>query len=176
MKKSFIISLLSAFLILVLSSCSDDNADIVQSYPTAEEAASLCGIDTVDFVPEGYKAVSFNSVYGFVFETEYKANEILETDDEMSGIAVLRIADAQYKVSNLSGFANTVSADVYTYEDEREFEIKTRDGVYMAEWKQSVGGKECNISYTVFGNGYDKPKDALSNYKMMLEELLNYLS
>ena len=175
MKKTLLLTLLSAFLILFLSSCSNDSEDIVKSYPTAEEAASACGIETVSFVPEGYKAVSYNTVYGFVFETEYKANEIANTDDEMAGIAVLRIADADYKVSNLSGFALAGSADVYTYEDEREFEIKTREGVYMTEWTQNIGDKTCNISYTVFGNGSTDPKDALFNYKMMLEELLEYL-
>lgn len=173
MKKRIFIALMSALLLLTVSSCADKKADdIVISYETPADAAGACGLTAIDFVPEGYNVLSYNSVFGFVYETEYISEKINDTEDEMSGLAVLRVVDSQYNVSNLSGFLDTASAEIYTTEDGKEFEIKTRDGVYMCEWNQTLGDSECNISYTVFGNGFESKDEALDNYKDMLDELL----
>lgn len=177
MKQKIIFTIFAAITILFSASCSDTNEDIIKYHKTATEAAEVCGIKAVEFIPEGYEVLSYKSVYGVVFEAEfapYEKNRDAQSD--MAQIAVFRIADAKHNVTNLSGFSNTVSSGIYSHIDGREFEIMTRDGVYMCEWKEAFGEKECNISYTVFGNDMYANKDALENYKTMLCELLEHLN
>ncbi len=177
MKQKNVLAIFAAITVLFLAGCRQKAADIIEYHKTAAEAAQICGIETVDFVPSGYEVLSYNSVYGFVFETEFKPLENPEqAENEMAQIAVLRIADAKYNVTNLSGFADTVSCGIYNHSDGREFEIKTRNGIYMSEWKQTIGEKDCNISYTVFGSELSENEEAFETYKTMLCELLDYLS
>ncbi|MBE6623718.1 MAG: hypothetical protein E7621_06015 [Ruminococcaceae bacterium] len=177
MKQKIILAVLAAITIFFSASCTDTDTDIINYYKTAFEAAEVCGIETVDFIPAGYEVLSYNSVYGFVFEAEFKPLETPEpAENDMAQIAVLRIADAEYNVTNLSGFADAVSCGIYTHSDGSEFEIKTRNGVYMSEWKQTVGETDCNISYSVFGSELSENEDAFNTYKTMLSELLDYLN
>ena len=177
MKRKIILAVLAAITVLFLAGCGQKAADIIEYHKTAAEAAQICGIEAVDFVPSGYEVLSYNSVYGFVFEAEFKPLENpQQSQNEMAEIAVLRIADAKYNVTNLSGFADTVSCGIYTHSDSREFEIKTRNGVYMSEWKQTIGKIDCNISYTVFGSEFSENKEAFETYITMLCELLDFVN
>ena len=156
--------ILPALLVLCVLFCTACNKkaqnEIIMEFDTPQAASEHCGMSVVDFVPAGYKPCAYRTVYGFVSETEY------EKDGE---IAVLRIADAQYNVSNLSGYADTLLYDVYTSRLGGEFEIESREGVFACEWQTDFGGKPCNVSYVLHGGDYD-------GYKKQLEELLTYLS
>lgn len=148
--------------VLCMGSClhSEKKSEIVREYKTAAEASEACGLAQVDFVPEGYSVAAYRTVYNYVSETEYMNGE---------KTAVLRIVSTEYNTTNLSGFAETGLAEVYSARDGREFELgRTRENVYTAEWQQSYGGVQCNMSFVLM-NG------EIGEYKIMLESLLDYL-
>jgi outer membrane lipoprotein-sorting protein len=175
MKTKIFLTTLFCLILLFSVSCAQSSNDIIKSYNTADEAASVCGIAPVYFVPEGYEATSYNSVYDFVFEAEYKSKINKESsENEMAGIAVLRVVDSEYNVSNLSGFSETEYAGVYEKTNGEKIVITTKNGIYMAQWQETVADKLCNISYTLFGNSVYSSEEALENYTKSLESLVLY--
>jgi hypothetical protein len=111
MKKRIVLLAIIILFSVVAVSCSKENDDIIKYYKTAKDAADACGVPVVDFIPGGYESLSYNSVYGIVFEAEFKEKTNNKSENEMAGIAVLRIADSEYNVSNLSGFPDAVLTD-----------------------------------------------------------------
>lgn len=139
--------LLSACLCLVLCfvsvSCRKQESDPIVTVSSRTEQAEICGFTPPDILLDGYAVSSYRTIYGIVAETEYTA----EQDEKR---AVLRMTDGGYNVNNLSGFTDMGLEDVYTYDDGREFEIETRDGVFAVEWESEYSGKKYKLSLTVF--------------------------
>ena len=130
--------ILSVLCLVFLFSCTDNHTEqIVKEYSTAKEAAEICGILPVDFVPKGYNLSAYRTIYDMVYETEYLSDE---------KIAVLRMVSDEYSTSNLSGYTDTALHDVYTHSDGRVFEIETRENVFSCEWQENQGENICNLS------------------------------
>ena len=157
---SKLVCILLGVVMLFAVSCGDNtSAQIVKEYDSAKSAADVCGISEVTFVPEGFKVSAYRTVYDCVSETEYRKGD---------AVAVLRIVDAEYTTTNLSGFTDTALADVYTYGDGREFEIESRDGVFACEWQDSYENIRCNISFALI-DGEE------TEFRAAFDQLLNYL-
>ena len=136
--------LLLCFLLLFSSvSCKSQKSGPVTEVSSREEQAEICGFSPLPVSFPDFSIFAYRTVYGIVAETEYTAGSEKH--------AVLRMADAGYTITDLSGFADTGLEDVYTHTDGREFEIETRDGVYAVEWRDEYGGKEYLFSLTLFG-------------------------
>ncbi len=136
--------LLLCFLLLFSSvSCKSQKNGPVTEVSSREEQAEICGFSPLSVSFPDFSISAYRTVYGIVAETEYTAGSEKH--------AVLRMADAGYTITDLSGFADTGLEDVYTHTDGREFEIETRDGVYAVEWRDEYGGKEYLFSLTLFG-------------------------
>ncbi len=164
------IVILFAFLLLTLltvfSCAAGKDPGIVKVYDTAEEAGEACCLMPVEYVPEGFHVSAYRTIYGHVSETEYKSEDAVKDGEK---IAVLRIVSTEYKTENLSGFTDMGLVEVFSPSDKTEFEIETRDGVYAAEWTETFGGDECNISFTLI-NG-----ENIEEFKKLLEESSKYI-
>ena len=155
-KKLFVVFLALGMLFSFLS-CKKQADGPVTEVSSYAEQAEICGFSPLQINFDGYTVSAYRTVYGIVAETEYAA------EDEKR--AVLRMADAGYNVQNMSGFADMGLRDVYTYEDGREFEIETRDGVLAVEWEDEYGGAEYRFSLAVFGG-------TLTETRIMLKSIL----
>ena len=94
-----------------LASCEKQTDNIVKTFETPLQVSQMTGIDPVNYVPDGYKATAFRSVYDIVSETEYIPSE--GYDKNTPKIAVFRIVDAAFSTTNLSGFEDTALSEVY---------------------------------------------------------------
>ncbi len=147
-------------LILLCSCAKDEETDIVIRYESAEAAAQAVGFSSPDYIPDEFSVKEHNVIYGIVSETVFTRG-----DDR----AVLRAVNAQYSVSNLSGYLDTALSDVYTSKDGREFEIEYRDGIYAVEWQDKYLNEEYNFSYTRSGC-------ELSEFRADIKELLSVIN
>lgn len=135
--------LLSVICLFTAVSCGNpQKTEVVREWTSYEEVASVCGFDPIQVSFEDYKISARRTVYDIVAETEF----VSDNDKK----AVLRMVSTEYTVTDLSGFADTGLEDVYTYDDGREFEIETRDGVYAVEWQDRYKGKDYRFSLVLF--------------------------
>ena len=147
------------FSLLFFTSCTDGGKkEIIKEYETSVLASESCGIDDVTFVPNGYKAEKYSTLYGIVYECEYRND---------NSYSVLRIVPSEYTTSNLSGYTDTLLFEVYKV-GETEHEIESREGVFACEFTTEFSGKECDISYVLSGGTADE-------FKAQLKELVTYL-
>ena len=146
-----------------------ESENIVKVYDTPLDVSLVTGIAPVEFVPEGYKAVAFRSVYEIVSETEYRPSG--ENDKNAPKIAVFRMVDAAYSTSNLSGFEDTALTEVYypVFRTDLSLSIEARDEFLAVEWQDSFDGKLCKMSLSLT-NG------TLSEFKNIIDQTLEYIA
>lgn len=147
------------FCLVFLCSCTDKKVEIVKNHENSAIASETCGIAEVNFVPSGFLPERYSSLYGIVYECEYR-NE--------GAYSVLRIVPAEYTTTNLSGFADTLLYEVYKIGD-TEYEIESREGIFACEFRTDFFGTECDVAYTLSGGTDDL-------FREQLRELVTYLS
>lgn len=151
---------LLCFTLLFSTSCTaNKKTEIIKDYKTSALASEACGIQEVRFVPTGFSPERYSSLYGIVYESEYRKD---------TAYSVLRIVPAEYTTTNLSGYTDTLLYEVYAIGD-IEYEIESREGVFACEFSAAFSGTECDISYTLSG-ATDK------EFRQQLRELVAYIS
>ncbi len=166
----------SLFLVLILCAagfslcaCEKESENIVKVYDSPLQVSQVTGISPVEYVPNGYKAVAYRSVYDIVSETEYAP--VVKQDSDSPVIAVFRIVDAAFNTSNLSGFEDTALSEVYypASRTDLSLSIEARDEFLAVEWQDSFGGKKCKLSLSLT-NG------TVEEFKKLIDGALEYIA
>ena len=121
------------FSFLFLVSCGvNSKTEIIKEHDSSYLAADACGLDEISFVPEGYAPHKYSTLYGIVYECEYRKDE---------KHSVIRVVPSEFTTTNLSGYTDTLLFEVYSV-GETDYEIESREGVFACEFKASFSGKE----------------------------------
>ncbi len=159
-------SLVLCLLSVCLFSCNKGE-NLVKVYSNAQELAQVCGIPAITFVPEGYKANAFRTVYDCVAEIEYQPEN---SSNKNPVLVVLRAVDDTVPgITNLSGFEDTHLAESYVPSTSDSFVIgiETRDEYLACEWTGTLETKVCKFSLSMTNGNIDE-------FKSIIDQVLKY--